>query len=176
VRRALGGDARDGRQQEDAVVHGQREQLREEEDGRPGVDEGVWLEAERSGQRAVQKHEPGDAAGRRRCEQVQRDRRGRGGRRTEDRSEHRETDRVDETNDERRAGEQGALEVAVLRRRIADQRMRRQRAPQPVERRTELRAAGRASRAWRDERPLARLRRCHGGHREVLGSWLRAQG
>ncbi|MEI2705481.1 MAG: hypothetical protein V9E89_09535 [Ilumatobacteraceae bacterium] len=51
----------DGRQQEQLVVHRQPEQQGKEEQGCPGIDEALVVDADQSGADAVLEHERGEA-------------------------------------------------------------------------------------------------------------------
>ena len=159
-----------GGEQEDGVVHRDREDHREEEDGRPGVEEALRLEAEQAGAVAVLEDQAADAEGGADGEQVREHAERGDQRRLQGDEQEQEAEREHDADHERRLRRERLLEVVVLGGGAADERAGRE------ARRGAGRSCGRRllldgsafGIAWTSARPLrARLRlarrgRCRG--------------
>ena len=121
-------------EQEQGVVHRDREDHREEEDGAPGVEESLRLEAEQAGAVAVLEDQAGDAEGGSGCEQVRHDAERGDQRRLEGDEQEQEAEREHDADHERRLRGERLLEVVVLGHGAADQSSRRQGSAEPVDR------------------------------------------
>ena len=109
-------------EQEDGVVHRDREDHREEEDGPPGVEEALRLEAEQAGAVAVLEDQPGDAEGGAGREQVREDAERGDQRRLQRDEQEQEAEREHDADHERRLRRERLLEVVVLGGGAADER------------------------------------------------------
>ena len=123
-----------GGEQEDGVVHRDREDHREEEDRSPGVEEALRLEAEQAGAVAVLEDEAGDAEGGADREQVREDadRGDHGGLQCD--QEQEEAEREDDADHERGLRREGLFEVVVLGGCAADEHPGGERGAEPVDR------------------------------------------
>ena len=123
-----------GGEQEDGVVHRDREDHGEEEDGAPGVDEALRLEAEQAGAVAVLEDQAGDSEGGADREQVGEDADGgdHGGLQCD--QEQEEAEAEDDADHERGLGRECLFEVVVLGGCAADEHSGGERRAEPVDR------------------------------------------
>ena len=131
-----------GGEQEDGVVHRDREDHREEEDGSPGVDEALRLEAEQAGAVAVLEDQAGDSEGGADGEQVGEDADGGDHGGLECDQEEEEAEAEDDADHERGLGREGLFEVVVLGGCTADEHPGGERGAEPVDRAADGLAGG----------------------------------
>ena len=156
-------------EQEQGVVHRDREDHREEEDRPPGVEEALRLEAEQAGAVAVLEDQPGDAEGGAGREQVRQDAERGDQRRLQRDEQEQEAEREHDADHERRLRGERLLEVVVLGRGAADERRGGSADAEPVDRASDGGARGVGVRDRLDQReavgcPAGRARRgrCRG--------------
>ena len=142
-------------EQEHGVVHRDREDHREEEDGRPGVEEALRLEAEQPGAVAVLEDQPSDAEGGADGEQVGEHAEGGDQRRLQRDEQEQEAEDEHDADHERRLRRERLFEVVVLGGGAADERPGGQGGAEPVDRAADALLDGSAfGVAWISASPL----------------------